>query len=522
MNEVIAETAEKTDIDRRRFIKGGAFIGGSALVAGVAGRLTAGKEVPAAWALEAEDTDLDIIETREVDIVVVGAGMSGLAAGMEAGDRGLSCVVLEKLTEPGGNGPITSGIFGYKSSYQEQQGIDVDLGFILCEEGKTFAYLNDALAFRDMALASAGDIEWLESHGVGFSGVVDGYLVGSHALSTQHWWANESGSSYVDAAVSELDRMGVELLLETPAVKLVLEDGAVKGVVAKSENGYVEFRAKGTILATGGWLNNVEQMERLGYAQDTLWVDCLDGHDGDGLRLAMEAGAVDLSVSAGYVGNACLSDQGFPAPTDDLVINGKTLWVNQNGERFVDESVGSLIPAYSSNALFSQGGKAFVVFDQTLADQIGQSIIDEVMGANSKQDKWIEDTVDALAEDMGVDPERLKATVTRYNELAAAGVDTDFCKAADCMTAVAEAPFYAARLNYDYLCSVGGIHTDRNMRVIDLLRRPIEGLYAIGVDGCELYKDTYTINIPASCNGNNVYSGRQAVRSICGEGIDIA
>ena len=51
------------------------------------------------------------------------------------------------------------------------------------------------------------------------------------------------------------------------------------------------------------------------------------------------------------------------------------------------------------------------------------------------------------------------------------------------------------------------------MEAINEFGTPIPGLYAVGTDGCELYRETYTMNVPASCNANNVNSGRTAARN---------
>ena len=61
--------------------------------------------------------------------------------------------------------------------------------------------------------------------------------------------------------------------------------------------------------------------------------------------------------------------------------------------------------------------------------------------------------------------------------------------------------------------SIGGVDTNRKMEVITAKGEPIPGLYAAGTDGCNLYRETYTMSVPASCNANNCNSGRTAARS---------
>ena len=126
------------------------------------------------------------------------------------------------------------------------------------------------------------------------------------------------------------------------------------------------------------------------------------------------------------------------------------------------------------------------------------------------------DTIAELADAFQLDADALAATVDRYNELAAAGTDTDFGKPADLMVPIEAAPFYMAKLTYSYFFSVGGITTDKDRRVLDGDRNPIEGLYAIGNDGNMLYRNVYTINMPGTAFGNQVNSGREAANAVQG------
>ena len=85
------------------------------------------------------------------------------------------------------------------------------------------------------------------------------------------------------------------------------------------------------------------------------------------------------------------------------------------------------------------------------------------------------------------------------------------------MVPIETAPFYIFRQDMSFWTSIGGIDTNRKMQAINAKGEPIRGLYAVGTDGCQLYRETYTMNIPASCQGNNVNSGRVAAREICAE-----
>ena len=125
------------------------------------------------------------------------------------------------------------------------------------------------------------------------------------------------------------------------------------------------------------------------------------------------------------------------------------------------------------------------------------------------------DTIEELAVKAGMDPAILSATVARYNELCAKGIDDDFAKPAEKMVPIAKAPYYIVRQDMAVWTSIGGVRTNRKFEAVKPDGEPVLGLYAVGVEGCELYRDGYTMNMPGSCNGNSVNSGRTAARSAC-------
>ena len=85
-----------------------------------------------------------------------------------------------------------------------------------------------------------------------------------------------------------------------------------------------------------------------------------------------------------------------------------------------------------------------------------------------------------LAEKLRVDPAGLTATVERYNELAAKGVDEDFGKPAKDLLPLSKPPYFGAFFGGHVLCTLDGLRIDEHMRVLNTERKPIEGLYAVG------------------------------------------
>jgi len=127
---------------------------------------------------------------------------------------------------------------------------------------------------------------------------------------------------------------------------------------------------------------------------------------------------------------------------------------------------------------------------------------------------WKGDTADELAEAIGLNPEVLAATITKYNAHCEAGEDPEFFKDAKYLRPITVAPFYAIEMAPSVLVSCGGIRVNGNMQVTDVDYEPIPGLYAAGLDASGLFGDNYNLDVPGTMNGFSHASGRVAARHV--------
>jgi len=133
----------------------------------------------------------------------------------------------------------------------------------------------------------------------------------------------------------------------------------------------------------------------------------------------------------------------------------------------------------------------------------------------------VADTLDELAQKMGVPVEAFKATVTRYNELAAKGHDDDFGKRPELLTPIQKGPFYAGRLVSTLLAMSGGLHTDPSLHVLDKNDKPIEGLYVCGAAAGDYFgSGDYPTICPGMNHGRALTFGRLAGVMAAGGDID--
>lgn len=468
-----------------------------------------------------EGTSYTPTETIDADVVVVGSGSSGICATVQAAELGARTYCLEKNSFVGGNGFGTEGIFGLGTSAQKAAGIEVpSFRTIIETDAEYFNYRINSLFWKDMVENSADNYEWLVSNGVEFSGVVDNYH-GLGKVPCFHWFKDGKGENYITPMVDKAQELGATIMMSTPVVDLVFTDGTVTGVYAKQEDGsIIQINAKGVVLASGGYANNDEMMLDRGYDLTYSINQGFAGHDGDGLTMAVEAGGNDVSLGRCFLRDPYIYGLNFFLPfSQGICRGGPLLWVNQDAERYVNENCGAITSGNNSNAVHSQK-QSWMIFDDALASTFAQTIdgfrasLADAIASCPGDNIYQADAVAGLATAVGLDPDALTATVERYNELCHGGIDEDFNKEVDKMVVLETPPYYIFRQDLSFWTSIGGIDTNRKMEVINKQGDTVSGLYAVGTDGCQLYRETYTMNIPASCQGNNCNSGRTAAKEI--------
>ena len=124
------------------------------------------------------------------------------------------------------------------------------------------------------------------------------------------------------------------------------------------------------------------------------------------------------------------------------------------------------------------------------------------------------DTLEELAEQMGVPAENLIATVERYNELYRKQNDEDYGKRSALLTPINKAPYYALKFGPSLLNVYGGVKTDVKLRVLDAENKPIPGLMATGIIAGGLYGVDYPLLFNGNSHGRCLTWGRQVADTI--------
>ncbi|QTI68619.1 3-oxosteroid 1-dehydrogenase [Gordonia polyisoprenivorans] len=344
-------------------------------------------------------------------------------------------------------------------------------------------------------------------------------------VGARFFWARSRGKKLIAmgaALAAELllgvRKAGVPLRLSTGLVDLITENDRVVGVIAEHEGTRTRLHAqRGVILACGGFEHNAEMRKK--YQREPIgseWTTGAPTNTGDGINAGLKIGAAVSLMDDSWWGPTIPLPRGPWFALSERAVPG-TFMINERGQRFMNESlpyVEAVHQMYGGD--FGQGEgpgenvPSWLIFDQRCRNRY------LFAGINARQPlpkKWFEsgvvvkaDSVEALAEKIGVSAEALRATTERFNGFARSGTDEDFGRGRSgydhyygditnkpnpSLGVVDKAPFYAVKMVPGDLGTKGGIDTDAHARALRADGSVIEGLYAAGNTSAPVMGHTY-------------------------------
>ena len=462
-----------------------------------------------------------------VDVLIVGAGIAGLSAALEAARGGASVLVVDMSTVGGGHAILSNGAVSLIGTpLQERQKIAdspalAEKDFLARGEDNdtrwVAAYVRDSREWL---------YDWLTELGVSFQGLA---RPAGNSVPRLHLTRGKGLGLVEPIYRACLRHPNIRFRWATRADDLIIRNGRVAGVRVRELRRRTrdDLSARNVIVATGGFQSNLRTV--LGNwpselpKPKRLLVGAAHSATGSGHDLVRRvSGSVSrLDHQWNYV--LGLPDPRDPRRTRGLAaFNFNAIWVNGDGKRFTqefgDEKLGL-------RALLNQpGGTYWSVFDEKGKDGFsitlaGYENLGEVRRLVYDMPGVVvtADSLDKLAVAMGVPPDNLRATVSRYNELTMQGIDTDFQafgeKTFPKPKPIDTPPFYAAQFFPLTRKSMGGVDVDRDCRVLDTSGRVIPGLFAVGevtgfggINGKAALEGTFL--------GPGTYMGRIAGRRI--------
>lgn len=525
-------------ITRRTFLTG-SVIAGAAAAGGLIGCTSSqektaqdnqGEQTTASTAIEHNPAS-----TESFDVVVVGSGTAGTCAALRAAQQGLKVVCLEKNSSLGGTSVFAEGLCGIGSKYQADQGITVDKAAVLADTMNYHHYACLGPVVRAFIDNCGQTIDWLQDEGITWSSVV---ALGE-SYPVWHLPADESGApthmqTVLEVLQANAQNAGVEFRTSAPMTDLAVSDQNITGVYVGSGSDEVLIEARAVILASGGYANNAELFEKFtGRPYDSVHVWGMNGRDGDGIARACATANADTHIPSAvmyHTGRIDGTDAFSDIPNFVLTMQ-PTMRVNAVAERYFNEAVTSDFS--SCGNVLTTNAANYVIFDDAYIDYIEKNgpfcpmpNLGAFVGQPFECRSGIEecegvlraDTIEELADQLGLDGEALVTTIERYNGFCESGVDEDYGKPAEQLLAVSTAPFYGAKITPTLFTTVGGLRVNEHMQVVNTEGAPITGLYAAGGDAGGIYGANYDVDV---CSGSQqgwaATSGRLAAEHIAEE-----
>jgi urocanate reductase len=511
-------------VSRRRFLT-------TTVAKGAAG-------VAVAAGLQSRDAEAAGIKwDRSADVVVVGAGVSGLACACAASDVGASVIMIEENFDIGGRGIFSGGSIqlGGGHSLQKKYGTVDSADMIFADwtrHDHPASRYSDRDIVRKFADENAATFEFLLAHGVQFTGREEAGSGAStnsgRTYQTVEWHIpsqvmaphrGRNGSGLVRRLEESARKAGVHTLLKHSMASIIRENprsGRVLGITARTNGKEIYVQAKkGVYVGTGGNSGNVNLRRTFDPRLTEEYQQACAPYarqSGDAEVMAMDVGAslwatalqtsesgaaitktIHIGCQWGYGQLVIETDSPIfhlARATGLTVANWQdVILVNQTGKRFWNELEGGynfIAAAMGYNGdpnKLNGGGPIWAIFD---ADAVVREKwnptppnVDSLYFASGATLKELAANINNPYQKRPMPGSALQETVERYNAFVTSGVDSDFKKPKP-MFKIEKPPFYAAWATPILHDSLTGLRVNTDQQVIDIHGKVIPGLYTGG------------------------------------------
>lgn len=466
--------------------------------------------------------------SKEADVVIIGGGGAGMSAAVAAAENGAKVIVIEKTAALGGNTVLAGGGYNAFDAQREQkqemtaaqratidkivnteakndvhqQLIDQVKEQLAQYDASGATYLFDSVEFHALQTYDGGDytgdieliiefakqsanmLNYLEDNGVIWKDTTRTYLgaLWPRSHEAQNY---KSGQGFIDTFVKIIDEnnFDVEIIKEVEAKEFIMKDGVVVGVKAIASNGtpYEITANNGVVLATGGFAANKEMRKQYDPSLlDSMPTSNNPAMSGDGIVMAETIGANLVGMNKIQSLPVCNPETG---QTSDNVGASTAIFLNAEGVRFVNEAgrrdeITAAVSAQTNGTYFVIVNEKNLMVDENGLNKNGIKVSDLVdKGSTIKAD-----TLEELAEKLGMDPAVVVESVAKFQEAYNNKYDPEFERATfdEYVDLSAGGPYYATERAPAVHHTMGGVQIDTATHVIDTKGNIIKGLYAAG------------------------------------------
>ncbi len=442
--------------------------------------------------------DSEPVQPKRRDVVIVGAGISGLASALELGRGGATVTVIDMSSVFGGHAVMSQGSLSIAGSpVQERDGLK-DSPDIAYKDFLEWGEDADAEWVRFYVDNSKAMIyDWVTELGVRFEAA---YQAPGNTVPREHQPIGRGIGLVTPIFRACQELPNIEFVWNTKVEQLLQTDGQVAGVLGKNVRTQEEsrFEADAVILATGGFQNNLDMVREFWPAEfrfpEKIYIGSGRHSVGYGHKLAQEAGGELARMDHQWNYFCGIPDPRFPGSNRGLnAANMFGILVNADGKQFANLHGWAKI--VMPPMLKQEQQTCWFIFDEASkpnfhvsgSDWADFKKVDREILQNPALVK-VANTLEELAEKSGLPAENLVAAVKRWNELVDKGVDDDFGRfgphandySNGASPKIGTPPFYSMQTWPLTRKSMGGVAIDRQCRVVDKDGQFIPGLYAVG------------------------------------------
>lgn len=426
-------------------------------------------------------------ETLATDVVIIGAGASGLAAALSAHQNGVeNIIVLEKMPFVGG---ATSTAGGGMQAYRPDADPKVNeknIEELFMYWNRSGKFTNNARLTMLAARLSAPTIDWLEND----AGAALTYQINEEQPIVRYSSVG-TAAAVINTLYAQVQDAGIPVLLNTRANHLIMDGDRVVGVTATGNKGQeLDIRAQVVLLATGGYGNNPDLIPDS--VQNVIYYGPV-APTGDGHIMAKEIGVPLFNMDKVATKHFGVETQpGFGIhihwAVAQLFTKTGAFAVNKEGLRVVNEGGDELDIALASMHK-SSDGRLYIVMDQESYDLFSSVLVQYKAFTPEQLETLIaengsgitklvkNDDLAEAAATLGLDVDAVLQTAQEFNQGVAVGKDA-FGRTG--IKEFGQGPYYIMQTVARFATSLGGVNVSDNLEVLDFNEQPVPGLFAAG------------------------------------------
>lgn len=403
------------------------------------------------------------LEAVNTDLVIIGGGPAGLAAAISAREAGLkNIIIIEKLDILSGNGKYDMNFYDLiNSKAQKANGINDSIEALIADNSNP---LDTPERIRAQAEGAFVLDKWLRSFGVNLN---YNYGKRGHMAEADAY----AGAHIQDGMEKKVKELGIDVRTGTKGLDLIMKDGKAVGVKVQNRNNFYDINAKAVILATGGFSANKELLKKYVPGSEVFQTSNQLGATGDFIPVFEKNNIKTANLEVLNI---------FPfiiRQTRDLTGGGDGfILVNKEGKRFTSESITYATRFSTAQKILAQpDSAAFYIYDQKLYDSSYRLQKHTAQGLHTKAN-----TIDELADKLGIDKDNLKETVKEFNMAVRGEIKDPFREKPTKKEFMSEGPYYGVQVESAVHMTRGGVVADEKTQVYYENGKVVKGLYAAG------------------------------------------